>query len=67
MTHILDKAKLWRQKKNHWWPGIEWWERGMRRWNTGFQGSEAAVYDMIMVDICPLYICPNPQNGHRQE
>ena len=47
---ILEKAKLWRQWKDQWLPGVG---TGMNRQSMEeFWGSETILYDVTMVDTC---------------
>lgn len=44
-------AKIWRQQKNDWFPGVELEGRDEFKWSTEeFQCSENNLYDAIMMD-----------------
>ena len=48
----LWKAKVWRQLKDYWLPGVRG-EGGINKQNTeGFQGIWNTLYDTIMVNTC---------------
>ena len=51
---ILEKAKLWRQLKDQWLPGVGGGgEEGVKRWSTeDLQGSENTLYDTTMMNTC---------------
>ena len=64
---ILEKAKLWRQWKDQWLPGVSE-ERGMNSWNTeNSSGSEIILPNTYFNgEYVSLYICQNPYNAYQE-